>query len=125
LYTLPSHTTVNGTLSFTTMNQNDDLIPWTINPVIANPTIYQSFPDLATLPRTTAEAKVHGINALVNLTSKPNRLFGITARYRFNDHNNLTPPFDATEYVRFDAVPEETGGKSQQFDIRQSTYDLT
>src|SRR5262249_58361450 len=49
LYKLPSHTTANGTLSFTSMNQNDELIPWTINPVIANPTIYQTFPNLATL----------------------------------------------------------------------------
>jgi putative beta-barrel porin MtrB/PioB len=106
------------------MNQNDDLIPWTINPVIANPSTYQSFPGLATLPRTTAEAKVHGVNGLVNFASRPNRYFGLTARYRFNDHVNLTPVFDAREYVRFDAVPEETGGETEQFNIRQNTADV-
>jgi MtrB/PioB family decaheme-associated outer membrane protein len=125
LYKMPKHTTVNGTLSFTTMNQNDALIPWTINGAIANPTVYKDFPHLATLPRATAEAEVHGVNALVNLTSRPNRVVGLQARYRYNDHTNLTPMFDAREYVRFDAVPEETGGETEPFDIKQSTLDLT
>ncbi len=125
LYKMPSHTTISGTVSFTSMSQNDTLIPWTINPVIANPTIYQTFPGLAGLPRNTAEAKVHGVNAMFNFTSRPNGFFGLAMRYRFNDHKNLTPIFDATEYVRFDAVPEETGGPTEHFDIRENTFDLT
>jgi hypothetical protein len=44
-------------------------------------------------------------------------------RYRYNDHNNETPHFDAVEYVRFDAVPEETGGETEQFDIKRRTLD--
>jgi MtrB/PioB family decaheme-associated outer membrane protein len=124
LYKLPAHSTLNGTLSYTLMNQNDALIPWTINPAIANPSVYASFPGLATLPRNTAEAEVHGVNGLVNFVTRPSRYFGLTARYRFNDHRNLTPMFDAREYVRFDAVPEETGGETEQFDIRQNTFDL-
>ena len=67
-------------------------------------------PGLAALPRDTAEARVHGVNAMFNFTSRPNSFFGLTMRYRFNDHKNLTPEFDATQYVRFDAVPENTGG---------------
>ena len=106
LYKLPAHSTLNGTLSYTVMNQNDTLIPWTINPAIANAGVYHEFPGLASLPRATAEAKVHGVNGLVNFSSRPNRYFGLNARYRFNDHKNLTPMFDAREYVRFDAVPE-------------------
>jgi MtrB/PioB family decaheme-associated outer membrane protein len=125
LYKLPSRTTVSGTLSFAAMNQNDTLIPWTINPAIANATVYQSFPALASLPRTTAEASVHGLNAAFNFTSRPNNVFGLNMRYRFNDHKNLTPAFDAREYVRFDAVPEETGSETQNFNIRQNTFDLT
>jgi MtrB/PioB family decaheme-associated outer membrane protein len=124
LYKLPYRSTINGTLSYTVMSQNEPLIPWTINPVIANATVYRSFPELASLPRATAEAEVHGVNGLVNFTSRPNRYFGLTARYRFNDHRNLTPMFDAREYVRFDAVPEETGGETEQFNIRQNTFDL-
>lgn len=125
LYKMPSHTTISGTVSFTSMNQNDALIPWTINPVIANPAVYQTFPGLASLPRQTAEATVHGVNAMFNFTSRPNNFFGLAMRYRFNDHRNLTPEFDATQYVRFDAVPEATGSPTEQFDIRQNTFDLT
>ncbi len=125
LYKLPSHTTLSGTVSFVAMNQNDALIPWTINPVIANAGVYATFPGLASLPRATAEARVHGLNAAFNFTSRPNNVFGLNMRYRFNDHKNLTPVFDAREYVRFDAVPEETGGETEHFNIRQNTMDLT
>jgi MtrB/PioB family decaheme-associated outer membrane protein len=124
LYKMAPRTTINGMLSFTAMNQNDTLIPWTINNAIANPTVYASFPNLATLPRTTAEAKVHGLNGMLNFTSRPNSFFGLSMRYRFNDHRNLTPEFDATEYVRFDAVPEETGSPTEQFNIRENTFDV-
>lgn len=125
LYKMPGRTTINGLVSFTAMNQNDALIPWTSNSVINSPGVIAAFPHLAQLPRETAEAKVHGVNALFNMTSRPNRYFGMRMRYRFNDHKNLTPAFDAREYVRFDAVPEETGSITQNFNITQNTFDLT
>ena len=124
LYRLPRRTTVNGTLSFTSMKQNDELIPWTINPVIANPVVYGAFPELAELPRETAEAEVRGVNALLNFNTRPSRKFALSARYRYNNHDNRTPAFDAVEYVRFDAVPEETGGETEQFDIVRNTFDV-
>jgi hypothetical protein len=112
LYKLPAHTVLNANLAFTTMKQNDTLIPWTTNANIANAAVYKVFPGLAQLPRSTAEAEVKGVNALFNFNSRPNRYFGLTMRYRYNDHQNKTPAFDAEEYVRFDAVPEETGGET-------------
>jgi MtrB/PioB family decaheme-associated outer membrane protein len=125
LYKMPAHTTINGTVSFTAMNQNDDLIPWTSNALINSPAVLAAFPGLAALPRDTAEARVHGFNGMFNLTSRPNRFFGLRLRYRMNDHKNLTPEFDAVEYVRFDAVPEETGGVTENFNIRENTFDMT
>ena len=125
LYKMPGHTTINGIVSFTAMNQNDNLIPWTTNGAINTASVLATFPGLKSLPRQTAEASVHGVNAMFNFTSRPNRYFGLRMRYRFNDHKNLTPEFDAVEYVRFDAVPEETGGKTEHFNIRQNTFDLT
>ena len=65
LYKLPSHTTISGTVSFNAMSQNDPLLPWTTDTAIANPTVYKTFPGLAALPRATAEASVHGVNAHV------------------------------------------------------------
>jgi MtrB/PioB family decaheme-associated outer membrane protein len=123
-YKMAPRTTINGVFSFTAMRQNDTLIPWTINPVIANAAVFSAFPGLASLPRSTAEAAVDGLNGMINFTSRPNRYFGLQMRYRFNDHKNLTPIFDGREYVRFDAVPEETGGETEHFNIRRNTFDL-
>ena len=116
LYKMPAHSTVNSTVSFTRMTQNDPLIPWTINPVIS--------PLMQALPRATAEAEVQGINAIVNFNTRPNRHVGFDARYRHNNHDNRTPTFDARNYVRFDATPVSTGGFSEPFDIRENKLDL-
>ncbi len=70
LYKMPRRTTVSGTLQFTNQSQNEALIPWTINPLIANPAVYAVFPGLTTLPRSTAEAEVQGVNALITLNSR-------------------------------------------------------
>jgi MtrB/PioB family decaheme-associated outer membrane protein len=123
LYKMPGHTTINGTVAFTQMNQDEALIPWTVNPVINSAAVLQNFPGLASLPRTTAQAKVNGVNGVLNFAARPNRYVGFTARYRYNDHVNKTPVFDAREYVRFDAVPEETGGETEQFNITQNTFE--
>ena len=53
-----------------------------INPAIANSAVYAKFPGLQSLPRGTAEADVRGINGLINFTTRPNNVFGLTARYR-------------------------------------------
>jgi MtrB/PioB family decaheme-associated outer membrane protein len=124
LYKLPRRTTVNGTFQFTTQSQNDELIPWTINSLINTPAVFALFPHLASLPRPTAEAKARGLNALLNLNSRPLRLMTVSVRYRYNDRDNQTPTFDATEYVRFDAVPEEIEeGLSHQYDVERQTLD--
>jgi MtrB/PioB family decaheme-associated outer membrane protein len=125
LYKMPSRTTVNGMLRFTDMSQNEALLPWTLNTSINNPAVLALFPGLRALPRTTAEAQVHGWNALINLNSRPTDMLGFQVRYRFNKHDNLTPHFPGEEYVRFDGVPEETGGESEQFDITQDTLDAS
>ena len=124
LYKLPSHTTINGTVSFNAMSQNDPLLPWTTNAAIANPTVYKTYPGLAALPRDSAEASVHGVNALFNFATRPTSFFGLTMRYRFNDHKNLTPEFDGTQYVRFDAAPENTGNSTEPFNILDNTFDM-
>jgi MtrB/PioB family decaheme-associated outer membrane protein len=121
LMKLPNRSTLNGVFSVTTMNQNAALIPWTINGAIANPSVYASFPELASLPRSTAEANVRGYNGALNFNTRPSPLWGVTVKYRYNDHQNRTPGFDATEYVRFDAVPEETGGVSENYNITRNT----
>jgi putative beta-barrel porin MtrB/PioB len=126
LYKIPGRTTINGTAQFTDQSQDAQLIPWTINSVINNsPAVLAAFPHLAAgLPRPTAEAEAKGINALLNLSSRPGRLVNFTVRYRYNKRDVQTPIFDATEYVRFDAVPEENPeGFSPQFDTTRHILD--
>jgi hypothetical protein len=125
LYKMPNRTSLNGTLVFTRQTQNEELIPWTINPVIANtPAVLAAFPNLRALPRPTAEAEVQGVNALINLNSRPASNVNFTVRYRYNRRDNQSTPFDATEWVRFDAVPEETDESiSHQFDVSRRNFD--
>jgi MtrB/PioB family decaheme-associated outer membrane protein len=124
MYKLPGRTTLNGTAQFTSQTQDDALIPWTINGVVNSPVVLSAFPHLAQLPRPTAEAEAKGINTLLNLTTRPSRRVNLTVRYRYNDRDVQTPSFDATEYVRFDAVPEEIEeGHSPQFDINRQNFD--
>ena len=124
LYKMPGRTTLNGTVQLTSQHQDDTLIPWTINSVIDTPLVYAAFPHLAALPRATAQAEAKGLNTLVNLTTRPVRAMNVTVRYRYNERDVQTPTFDATEYVRFDAVPEEIEeGLSHQYDTSRHLFD--
>jgi MtrB/PioB family decaheme-associated outer membrane protein len=125
MYKLPYRSTFTGTFAYSTSKQNEALIPWTINSVINTTNVLASFPHLQHLERETAEAEVRGINAQFAFNSRPNRYVGFNARYRYNDRNNRTPSFDATEYVRFDAVPEETGGHTEAYSIKHNQFDAT
>ena len=124
MYKLPGRTTLNGVAQFTNQRQDDELIPWTTNSVINTPLVFAAFPGLAQLPRPTAEAEAQGVNALVNMTTRPFRGTNVTVRYRYNDRDVQTPTFDAREYVRFDAVPEEIEeGLSHQYDTTRHIFD--
>jgi hypothetical protein len=124
LYRFARRTTLNGTVQFTDQRQNAALIPWTSNQLIASTPTYVNFPHLAALPRTTADAEAQGINTLLNLNSRLSRRVNVTLRYRYNRRDVKTPVFDATEYVRFDAVPEEAPeGLSPQFDNSHQFFD--
>jgi MtrB/PioB family decaheme-associated outer membrane protein len=125
LYKLPGRrTTVNGAVHFTSQTQDEELIPWTSNTLINGPEVIAAFPRLAQLPRPTAEAEARGVNTLLSLNSRFLRRLTLNLRYRYNDRDVQTPPFDASEYVRFDAVPEEIDhGISHQFDTSRQNFD--
>ena len=118
MYRLARATTVNGTLQLTKQEQNENIIPWTSNALINATAPSLGFPGLASLPRATAEASVSGLNALFNFNTRPFRNLAFQARYRYNDRDVETPEFDATNNVRFDAVPEDVEGYvTHQYDI--------
>jgi hypothetical protein len=127
-------TTVNGNLTLTYMRQNESLLPWSLNTSINNDVVLNSFHSLRQLPRASAEASVNALNAQVTANSRATSYLTITARYRYNEHDNNTPHFDGREYVRFDAVPEELAddlqtphveGTSEYFQIARRNFDAS
>jgi MtrB/PioB family decaheme-associated outer membrane protein len=124
LYKMPGHTTLNGQLAFIKMTQDEDILPWTTNTKIAQAATYPFFPGLATLPRASAAAAVDGLNAVINFATRPTDYFAFDMKYRFNDHQNVTPRWDGSYNVRFDAVPEYVPGTStENLSIRQNTME--
>lgn len=125
MYKLPYRSTFTTSFAYTIGKQNETLIPWTINSVINSQSVLANFHGLQGLPRATADAEVRGTNLTFNFTSRPTRMFSYNLRYRFNDRDNRTPLFDAVEYVRFDAVPEETGGETVPYSIRHNVVEAS
>jgi hypothetical protein len=121
---LPGRTTANATFSAGTNRQDEALIGWTTNPVVANKAVYASFPELASLPRETADMHVNYTTAAMNISSRPHKYVTLTARYRYNGRSDFTREFEAVEYVRLDTVPEETGGPSEPFNIDRNSFDI-
>ncbi|MCX6552420.1 MAG: MtrB/PioB family outer membrane beta-barrel protein, partial [Acidobacteria bacterium] len=104
---LPAHSSVNASVAFSTTKQNDALIAWTINPVIANAATYAYYPGLASLPRSSAQAQMDGLNAVLNFNSRPAPWVALTMRYRYADRTDRMPEFISDSTVRFDSVPEQ------------------
>lgn len=121
---LPGRTTANASLSVGANHQDAALIGWTANPMIANPIVYAAFPELASLPRETAQMRVSYTTATMSLRSRPHKYVTLSARYNYNGRSDATRPFEAVEYVRMDAVPEETGGAAEPFTVDRNTLDV-
>ncbi len=119
---LPGSTTANASFVVGTNRQDEALIPWTTNTSVANDKVYAAFPELAHLPRETADMRVSYTTGTMSLRSRPHKWVGLSARYRYNGRSDYTRPFEAVEYVRFDAVPEETGGAAEPFAYGRNTF---
>jgi hypothetical protein len=122
LYKMPAHTTLNGSFSLIRMTQDDEILPFTTNTKIAQSATYAFFPGLAALPRQSAEAQVDAMNAVINFSTRPTEYFAFDMKYRFNDHDNVTPHWNGEYNVRFDAVPEYVPGTlTHGQSVRQNT----
>jgi hypothetical protein len=121
---LPGKTTANASFSMGASHQDAELIPWTSNSWSGTANaVYAAFPELAELPRDTAQIRVNYTTGTMSLSSRAIKDVTITARYRYNGRSDFRHEFDATEYVRFDAVPEETGGPSEPFVYSNNNLD--
>lgn len=107
-YRPAARTKVHGTLSLGQSQQNDALLPYTINSAIP------PLDSTSSLARQTAEAKADIGAGTLNLVTRPTRNFSINGRYRFTRFDNKTPHFARERYVRFDQVEEEGGAPGLQ-----------
>ncbi len=82
-FRLPGNTRISATVTAGAWNQNEVLLPITINTAVP----------AAPLPRETAEAEARTLAMTYGLTSRPNQYLWFNARYRYYDYNNRTPEF--------------------------------
>jgi hypothetical protein len=120
---LPARTTANASISMGANRQDNELIPWTTNSSINTPATWAAFPELKELPRETSNMYVNYMNATANVSTRAIKNLTVTGRYRYNSRTDFTSSFDAVEYVRFDAVPEEIGGETHALNINRNTLD--
>lgn len=110
---LPARSRFIGMVSVGKLEQDDALLPFTINTAI------ETIP----LPRDTALAEVNTLAATAAFTSRPARDVRINARYRYYEWDNDTPSFNGDEYVRFDQVLEEGGAHSHYHGFQRHNFD--
>jgi MtrB/PioB family decaheme-associated outer membrane protein len=90
---LPARSRVTGSVTVGSWQQDDTLLPYTINTALASPS----------LPRMSAQAEARTLAMNYTATSRPMRMVWLNARYRFYEFDNQTLPFETDGRVRYDA----------------------
>jgi MtrB/PioB family decaheme-associated outer membrane protein len=107
-------TQLTGFISYGFWNQNQPLLPFTINTAL---------PQLA-LPRATAEASAHVFSTNLNLVSHPVTDWDFTARFRDYDYNNQTPATSIPQVVSYDTSVSTTNtGGPELYAHNRLTFD--
>jgi len=88
---------IAGQASFAWYRQDDDFLPYTVNPdlVVTTP-----------LPRGDADAAIDATHVLLRFTARPLDALRLTASYRLDDRDNDTPR-DVFIYVPGDSLDQE------------------
>jgi MtrB/PioB family decaheme-associated outer membrane protein len=119
---LPARSRATAYVSLGAWNQDQDLLPFTINSAIA--------PIALDRPTAEAEAQVTALN--LSYTSRPADRLWLNARYRRYDFDNQTPEFHVTSSVAYDqtlstsllGAAEPFGYVRHWLDL-DASYDLT
>src|SRR5262252_1344364 len=88
----PHRTQITGAISYGVWNNNEPLLPFTIN---------SALPQIP-LPRPTADAGAHVFSANANLVTRPLPDWDFTARIREYHYSNQMPATTITNYVSYD-----------------------
>lgn len=98
-YDLPWQTRIAANAAFGFMRQNDDFLPYTVNPGLSVTT---------PLPRHDADGQIDTTNLGLRITSRPLPKLRLSADYRFDDRDNDTPRDDIFIYVPGDSLDQDT-----------------
>lgn len=96
-YRFSVDTRASGSLSLGRMEQNEDFLPYTLNPNIAS----------APLPAASAMAKVNTLRSSLHLQSRLNPQLRVNLTYQFEDRDNRTPTH-AYDWIESDSFPAGT-----------------
>ena len=119
---LPARSRATAYVSLGAWNQDQDLLPFTINSAI--------LPIRLDRPTAQAEARISAIN--LNFTSRPADRLWLNVRYRRYDFDNQTPAFHVTSSVAYDQTLQtslltatEPFGYVRNWVDGDASYDLT
>ena len=94
------------------MEQDEKLLPYTINPALQSP-----------LPRSATDAEVNTLNYQFKLSTRPARRFSLNGSYRYNDRENETPR-SGFDYVITDAALSPITRLNRNYSFTSESIDL-
>lgn len=110
---LPARTVLSGQLSTGTLEQNDLLLPYTVNPTIAAPA----------LPISRLNGEVETLNYNLRIVSSPIAKLSLDAELRYNEFDNKTP-IDNFQFVFTDVGLDPTAVTNTAFDYERREFRL-
>jgi MtrB/PioB family decaheme-associated outer membrane protein len=112
---LPARTRAHAYVSIGSWNQDEPLLPHTINTALPP----------VPLSRSSAEAQARILALNLGVTSRALDKVMLSARFRTYDFDNRTPPFLQPQYVRADqTVTPSVLGESEPFEYTRHFLDL-
>jgi MtrB/PioB family decaheme-associated outer membrane protein len=110
---LPANSSVNAHVSVGRMKQNEDLVPYTTNALIAT----------SALPGKSADGKVDTTNIDLRATSSAVQDFTLEGQFRYDQRDNKTPE-RTYDYVVTDLAPAPVPVKNVAYDYDRYRYNL-
>ena len=111
---LPANTTLSGQLSLGRMKQDERLLPYTTNSLIAT----------SPLPRSQVDAQVDTTNINLRVTSSPVSAFTVAGEFRYNERDNKTDE-DVYDYVVTDLFVSPSPAENVAYDFQRYDYKLS
>lgn len=111
---LPGRTVLSGQASVGTLEQDERLLPYTINPSLVT----------APLPTTSVNGKVDTSNLNLRAVTSPLRRLSLSAEFRYNDFDNQTP-VNNFNYVITDVEVSPFFVPSNAFDYERQDLKLS